>query len=501
MNIIYFDVDSLRPDHLGCYGYHRETSPIIDGIAAQGMRFDNVYASDVPCHPSRTALWSGRHGIRTGVVDHGGTASEPFREGPSRVWAGTFYEDGWMRALRGLDFYTATISSFGERHGCWHWYAGFNEIINPGKVGMESAEEITPLTLEWLKRNGSRGNWFLHVNLWDAHTPYRAPASFGDPFADRPLPNWMTKEVFEACYSGFGPHCPQEPSGYTENASTKYPRAPSRIDSMQKVEAWFNGYDTGIRYADHHIGLILKALGDMHLLDKTIVVVSADHGENQGELNVWGDHQTADQFTCNVPLIIRWPSNPNLKGVNRGLHYHFDWAATIVDMLGGAVSSAWDGRSFAEDLAAGRDGGRDHLVLSQGAWSVQRSVRFRRDGGDWLMIRTLHDGYKNFEPYELYELTSDPHEQRNLASAKREIVAEASRLLDGWWSDSVARSGVDVDPLMTVLREGGPYHCRGRLAAYLDRLEATGRPQHAARLRSRHPQQEKSENSIFKILG
>lgn len=60
------DIDTLRPDHLGCYGYHRRTSPNIDALAAEGVRFENVYASDVPCLPSRTALSTGRFGIHTG---------------------------------------------------------------------------------------------------------------------------------------------------------------------------------------------------------------------------------------------------------------------------------------------------------------------------------------------------------------------------------------------------------------------------------------------------
>src|SRR5690606_26329400 len=84
MRILYLDIDCLRPDHLGCYGYHRATSPRIDAIAAQGVRFDNVYISDAPCLPSRTALWSGRFGIHTGVINHGGSNADMFTDGPSR---------------------------------------------------------------------------------------------------------------------------------------------------------------------------------------------------------------------------------------------------------------------------------------------------------------------------------------------------------------------------------------------------------------------------------
>lgn len=75
--ILDIDIDTLRPDHLGCHGYHRETTPNIDAIAANGTRFTNVYASDVPCLPSRTALVTGTFGIRNGVNNHGGAAADP----------------------------------------------------------------------------------------------------------------------------------------------------------------------------------------------------------------------------------------------------------------------------------------------------------------------------------------------------------------------------------------------------------------------------------------
>src|SRR4051812_37171690 len=75
LRILYIDIDSLRPDHLGCYGYHRATSPNIDRIAAMGIRFDNCYASDVPCLPSRTSLACGKFGVHHGAISHGGTAA------------------------------------------------------------------------------------------------------------------------------------------------------------------------------------------------------------------------------------------------------------------------------------------------------------------------------------------------------------------------------------------------------------------------------------------
>ncbi|ABY40335.1 Choline-sulfatase [Brucella suis bv. 2] len=195
-----------------------------------------------------------------------------------------------------------------------------------------------------------------------------------------------------------------------------------------------------------------------------------------------------------MPLIIRWPGQA--PGVNHGLHYHFDWPATLIDGLGGKVPSVWDGKSFAPAMRRNENGGRDFLVLSQGAWAVQRGVRFRHQNEDWLMLRTWHDGLKDFGPVTLFNLTSDPHEQTDLSQSRPDIVAHASRMLDEWYGTMAQCSDQDVDPLMTVLREGGPYHTLGELPAYLERLRATGRGDHADALAARHPQREKEKATL-----
>jgi len=491
MRILYIDIDSLRPDHLGCYGYHRETSPNIDVLAHQGVRFDNCYISDAPCLPSRTALWSGRTGFHTGVVNHGGVASEPFREGPTRGHRDLFDQAGWMGALRGAGLRTVTVSSFGERHSAWHWYAGFSEIYNPGKRGWDVADDVTPLAQDWLRRHAARDDWFLHVNYWDPHTPYRTPMDYGNPFADEPPPAWLTEEVRERCWSGYGPMSAQEPNGWGQAPNVwgqagwtnRFPRIPAQIDSMDAVKRWFDGYDVGVRYTDDHVGRLLNALADAGVLDETAVIVSADHGENLAELNVWGDHHTADPITCRVPLIVRWPGRGDTPRVDRALHYHFDWSATLIELAGGQVPTTWDGAPFTAAFRGERDEGRPYLVTSQNAWSCQRSVRFDR----YVCLRTYHDGYKHLDPVMLFDMEDDPHEQRNLASQRTETVNHAMSLLAAWYQDMARTSRSDTDPMMTVLREGGPFYTRGHLRAYLDRLKATGRVQDAERLARLHP--------------
>jgi choline-sulfatase len=481
LRVFYIDIDSLRPDHLGCYGYQRNTSPNIGALAREGVRFEQCYVTDAPCLPSRTALWSGRCGFHTGVVGHGGTAAQPFVEGPGRGFQDLFGTTGWMHALREVGMWTATISSFGERHSAWHWYAGFNEMYNPGKGGMERADEVFPVAQEWLQRHARRDNWFLHVNLWDPHTPYRTPPEFGNPFRDDPLPAWLTEEVRQRAWSGFGPRSAQEPHGWDYVFPDQYPRMPAQLDSMDTVKQWLDGYDVGIRYADEYVGRLLNVLADAGVLDETAVIVGADHGENQGELNIWGDHMTADAITCRVPLIWRMPG-VRAPRVDEALHNHYDWAATLVELVGGTVPPNWDAQPFTEAFRGGRDTGRPYVVTSQGAWSCQRGVRF----DNYLCLRTYHDGYKDFEPVMLFDLEADPHEQHNLVAERPQVAERAMTLLASWQHEMMLTSPANVDPLMTVLREGGPFHTRGMLPGYLARLRATGRAHHAERLAARH---------------
>lgn len=474
MRILYIDIDSQRADHLGCYGYHRQTSPNIDSIAAQGVRFDNCYVSDAPCLPSRTALWSGRFGIHTGVVNHGGVAADPFIEGTKRGFSSTLGQTNWMRCLRNLGYRTATVSSFGERHAAWHWYAGFNDIHNLGKFGGEIAGQVGPVAMDWLRKFGSADNWFLHVNFWDPHTPYRTPTEYGEPFKNDPIPDWLTEEVRQKHWNGCGPHSAREVTGFDDARPSwmaEWKRQPVKIDSMQEVRRMFDGYDTGVRYADDYIGRIFSTLADLKIFDDTVIIISADHGENLGELNIYGDHQTADNTTSRVPLIVRWPGVTTKARVDQSFHYSFDFAATMIELLGGQVPEIWDGVSFADDLRQNRPGGRESLVISQMAWSCQRSSRF----DDYLCMRTYHDGYHNWPQVMLFNVKNDPHLQQNLADTQPDLVKRGLSIIDTWHDQMMRTATHATDPLQTVLSEGGPYHTRNELPRYLARLRSTGR--------------------------
>lgn len=485
MRVLFLDLDTLRPDHLGCYGYHRNTSPNIDRIAGEGVRFENYHCSDAPCLPSRSSLVTGQFGINHGCVNHGGTNADLIPEGPSRDFRDRL---GHMGGLWGVFFdrklWTASISPFATRHAAWHFYSGFREMIDTGRGGAESAEEITPHVLDWIKRRGKDDNWLLHVNYWDPHTAYRAPEEFGNPFKDEPLPAWYTPERVATFKDMVGAHGPSEISMYDDYVPEQLPRQPGRAVDMDGVRKLVDGYDCGIRYMDDHIGILLDALKEEGVLDDLVIIVTSDHGENLCELGSAAEHGTADQITTRIPMIIRWPEMAKAGHVDTGLHYNIDLAPTMAEAFGQPRRTFWDGESFLPALA-GEECGHEALILSQCAHGAQRAVRWE----DWIYIRTYHDFYHLYPKEMLFNIADDPHECCNLAAERPDLCAKALTYYMDWHDEQMAKGEKQIDPLVTVLKEGGPYHSRGHLKKYCTYLEKTGRAWAIPELKKRHPRE------------
>ncbi len=484
MRIIYFDMDTTRPDHLGCYGYHRQTSPNIDRIAREGVRFTNCYTSDSPCLPSRTALFSGRFGIHNGVVGHGGTAARMRYPGDGHATDPDLLP--WAMALSRGGLYTVTFSTFAQRHLAWYFYAGWDEMHRfSHKNGNEIASEVNAAVIPWLREHGRRDGYFLHINYWDAHTPYRTPLEYGHPFAHDPPPAWPTQEVLDAHWERYGAMSARDrsrkpPAGTC--AADQWPRVPRQLRTRDDFKQWIDGYDTGIRYMDEHIGQVLQTLDDLGVLDETAIIFSADHGENQGELNIYGDHQTADRCTNNVPLIVRWPGVTRPGTVVDGLVYQQDLPPTVCELLGIPAPARWDGQSLVPALRGEPFAGRPHLVIGQGAWTAQRGVRT----GPWLSIRTYHPGLHPFPDVMLFNLEDDPVEAHDLAEQRPEIVAQCDRILAEWWQQMQQPRDAAPDPMITMIQEGGPWYVRTRWNSFLAGLREDGQAWAADELEARH---------------
>lgn len=240
-------------------------------------------------------------------------------------------------------------------------------------------------------------------------------------------------------------------------------------------------YDCGVLYTDYLVGQIFDLLRQQGIYDDTAIIITSDHGENMGDLGIYAEHATADLPTCHIPFILKWPSG--MSGTHaQGFHYNLDLLPTMADLLGVDRCDNWDGESYASTVTKGEDLGRSSLVLSQMAHVCQRSARF----GDWLYMRTYHDGYHLFDSEMLFNLKENPYEQHDVKAQHPELCEKGAKIILDWHDEQMMKSQSQIDPLWTVMKEGGPFHTDGCLEFYLKRLDATGRKEGADKLLAKY---------------
>ena len=479
MRILYIDIDSLRPDHLGCYGYGRPTSPNIDQLAARGVRLSRCYAANSPCVPSRAACFSGRPGIRSGVVAHENTLTGATMHYGNAERHG----DAPMLAhrLSVAGYHTVTFTSFADRHLAGWFNLGFREVhMTSLKHGNEDAPEVTSQVVPWLRDNASSDDWFLHVNYWDPHTLYTEPPEYAAEMAKYPAPAWPdaatiarqqrdTGQRSAATLWGDNPH-----DGF---GKSRVPLMPDNVRDRADFEKLINGYDGGVRFADDNVGLLLAELDRQGLLGETAVILSADHGEAFGELGQYAEHGSASTGTQHIPMVVAWPGVTDAaQGTTRDdLTLNTDFAPTILDALGLDKPAGWPGRSFLPALRGEAMAERDHVVWAHGLHTRQRAVF----DGRLLFIRTYHPSWYLYPPRMLFDLESDPHQERDLAEQRPADVERMEATLLAWERENLAATG-RPDPMRLAMSEPPPI---AGMAAYLERLEREGRGDDADRLR------------------
>ena len=447
MRIIFFDIDCLRPDHLGCYGYNRPTSPTIDSIAREGVRFTNYYCADSPCLPSRMGLISGRFGYNNGVVSNHGEGAK-FRINLQPYGGPEPENEILMRQMRKHKMDSFSFSNFADRHNIMWFMNGWTEyhMINL-MSGYETAEQINGRLLPWMKQNAARDNYFLHINYWDAHRVYKMDASWADRFKDYPVTDpWPDQETIDRHQNIKGWFTA---NGQFHDNKSPHPLMPGAIHTRADFEHMITGYDASIAYVDHYVKQVIDDLERQSILDDAILIVSADHGDAFGEHGIYSDHVCADECINHIPLIIRWPGVTKPDSVCDSMLYNVDFSATLLDMIGAPKPAHYDGMSFLENVKGNAGFGRDYLVWGHALYAVQRAVRTRRH----LLVRTYDDYGYQFEPLELYDMEQDPHQTHNLAKDRPEVVAQHDHLLAEWIQEQMMKEYAGQDPFSLVLQE------------------------------------------------
>ncbi len=464
--VILFHLDCLRPDHLGCYGYHRETSPAIDEVASEGVRFTHCNTSNSPCLPARAAIYSGRFGVKNGVTTN--WEDYPFRYPHGRLGS----EAPMLQMhLSRQGVKTVSFSPFAERHQAPWFSIGWTEHHDHvHKRGQERADEVNEFLVPWLKRHAADENMFLHIHYWDIHSHYRTPEEETHIFDSEPPPDWPDEERIRHNYENiYGPRTGRDFYTGRRGGEDKSPVAcmPDHVETRDDFTRLINAYDATIRYTDDHIAQVLDAVREAGVYDETVVIVTGDHGDSFGNHGHYADHGLANEAVTRVPMIVRWPGVTE-RGATDALIHTLDVGPTLCDIFGLPTPPGWDGRSFLPALKGEEFSGRPYLVIDHGIYTLQRAVRT----ADWMLIRTLHPGlYPYDENIWLHDMRKDPDQARNVAGEHPDVVRDHLAMMDEWWYENAAAH--QPDPLAAAV-ERGPfkYYTPERMAV---RLRATGR--------------------------
>ncbi len=438
MNVLWIVIDCLRRDHLGCYGYSRNTSPNIDRLARESIRFDQMISPHIPTQPAHTTLFSGRD-----VFDHQIVAQGGLQELDAEI---RLLSD----LLRERGYFTAAVDNIGrwiERS--FERYEKYPRWNHDGTLPWRNGEEVTARALSCLQEAAERHRrarqpFLLFLHYWDPHTPYLPPPPFDRMF-----------------YSGderAAHHTSMDPvwkSPWFANYFAEW------LDGVRDVEFVKAQYDAGIAYSDACLADVLHRLQELQLADETLVILQADHGEELDEHGCWFDHHGLYDTNVTVPLLIRLPGAEGAGKMVPQMVSLLDVAPTVLELLG---ERNWEGtqsgRSLLPMIREDNVAGREAVYLTECTWMRKRGWRT----SEWKLIEALEPDIYGKPAVELYHLSSDPMELVNQAEQNPSIVTELRAALDEYVLRRLSATG-RPDPLVAqadALRTWQPRFIEGR---------------------------------------
>ncbi|GAA0663608.1 sulfatase [Natronoarchaeum mannanilyticum] len=439
MPVIHIDVDSLRPDHVGAYGYEGDTTPNVDEIAADAVQFENAYAANSPCMPSRAGTLTGRYGIHNGVASHGPQARAI--NSPHHRSDGAYHPD-WRTLPESLfheRIATGAVSSF-PRHPAPWFYQLWHEFYQPQEPPGDGeyfqtprGADVTDLALDFLDDHAGE-EFYLYVQYWDPHAPYNRTDEEVAAFADPPMP----------------PH-PTEAQIAEHREWDRWRSASEQgISDRDDLAALLAEYDAEIRHVDRQIGRLAAFLKDRGLYEDSLVIVTADHGEEFGEHGLYREHWSTHDGTQRIPLLVKPPADADVSpGARDHLVTNVDLAPTVADYLGVERPARWQGRSLRPAVADAGAESREFVVVDHGLYTAQRAVRTER----WKLVRTYHPGQwaDRLPEVALYDVIDDPWEQDDISDEHPDVVDELAETMAVWAEEHVGR---EEDALKETARIG-----------------------------------------------
>ena len=411
-NILFITLDTVRADHLSAYGYERQTSPTLDRLAAEGTRFARAYSHIDLTNPSHLTMLSGLYPRSHGILDNVSVVPLELRTVSER--------------LQEAGYHTVGIVSAYHLGPGWNMDQGFADYYPPTEL-RRPAVTTTDLALEWLIEHPQAEPFFMWVHYFDPHAPYLPPAPYDalyDPAQD-PVQIPMSQVSLPADWG------------------ERYGDWPAAADVATVVAQ----YDGAIAYNDAQLARLLAYLEETGLADRTVIIVTADHGEGLGEHGVAFDHYGLHEEVVHIPLIVRVPGHLP-SGVVQEPIGHINLTPTFLDLAGLPVPKELPGTSLVPVLEGRRWNGSEEIVMQQ-----QEDMAAAVRTVDWGLILHLQDqDYWPLYPLhagdlELYNQQADPGQEQNLwpnpPPAAQQAQQALARLLVRWEERTPAASGIN----------------------------------------------------------
>jgi len=408
-NVILISLDTLRADHLGCYGYGRATSPDMDKLAEESVLFKNTFATAPWTLPSHVSLLTGLDDIN------------------HQVYSGANKMDPGIPTLadylRRAGFLTAAFTGGGFVNGMYGLSKGFDSFRVVGKIALGTpAAALARTALPWIKENRDKG-FFLFLHTYQIHQPYQAPAPYNTMFLD-----------------------PDAQFDHVDLAQLRLNHENRYMPESNAIRRNLIGlYDAEIRFTDEVlIGALVAELKKLGLYDRTMIVVTADHGEEFYEHKGWTHTHAVYDETIKVPLLVKFLGSRD-RGVRVERYARLtDIMPTILEEMGiDPARVDIDGRSLRELTTDGA--GR--LPERMFRWELAENIVHNRIPARRAVSRDSYKIIRNdpftpnqlaffaFPPsprerLEIYDLAADPGEITNLAVSRPDLVRSLLKYMD-----------------------------------------------------------------------
>jgi len=408
-NILLFTIDACRPDHFGCYGYNRITTPNIDKLAKEGILFTHAFSQSAWTTPGMISLFTSLYPPTHGVDAKDRTLKDNVLTLP--------------KVLKGNGYVAPVLPKFVDIQNYWH--LGFDAVDKEAFQGGEG-EDLLKL-LEAYKDQ----RFFLWYHYHGLHLPYN-PQNPYDKIFQEDVPGGMTAETESITVV--------KAKSVIKNGSVSFNSA--------ERKAVIALYDGQIRQLDDYMGLLIEKMRQWGILDNTILIITSDHGEELFEHGFIGHASTSlnaklyDEI-IHIPLIIRWPEKISHR-IADGLVQQIDVMPTVLEMLGLPIPEGVQGRSLLKAIQGKLiDDSRpvfcETILGGFQSTKEMEEVRLRCvRTNEWKFIYTntpasaTSGGGSGVGSFELYNLSDDPKEERNILENHPEVVKDLKKKLFQW---------------------------------------------------------------------